>query len=366
MIADVDEAHEKREVSGTLRARHDVLAADGGPRPARRRFIALLAASILLLTALHASISVATHSSHVIHVVLAGLYLLPIVAGALWFGLPGGLATAVPVSVAYGLHVWISWSGRPMENVNQIAMIGVYLMFGTVSGLLVRARARELALRSADRRRAERSALIEGISGLVAALGFRDDYTRQHCERVSDLAVAIGKRRGLSGEGLESLRLAALTHDIGKIGVPDDILYKPESLTPSERTRIERHPAIAAEILGRIHGAPAIAEIVLCHHESPDGSGYPRGLRAEEIPLEARILRVADVYSALTDARSYKPAFSPSQALGRMAEWGEGKLDPESLRELRGIVSETIEMERKSPLPRSGARRHPSDRSSRS
>lgn len=184
----------------------------------------------------------------------------------------------------------------------------------------------------------ERSALIEGISGLVAALGFRDDYTRQHCERVSDLAVAIGRRRGLSGEGLESLRLAALTHDIGKIGVPDDILYKPEALTPSERTRIERHPTIAAEILGRIHGARRIAEIVLCHHESPDGSGYPKGLRAEQIPLEARILRVADVYSALTDARSYKPALSPSQALGRMAEWGEGKLDLESLRELRSFL----------------------------
>jgi putative nucleotidyltransferase with HDIG domain len=337
MIAHAAEAYEKRGASGALRTRHDLLV---GPQASRGRSIALLAASILLLAALHASVSVATHPSHVIHVVLGGLYLLPIVAGALWFGLPGGLAVAASVSGAYALHVWISWSGRPMENVNQIAMIGVYLMFGTVSGLLVRARAREVALRLAARRRGERSALIEGISGLVAALGFRDDYTRQHCERVSDLAVAIGRRRGLSGEGLESLRLAALTHDIGKIGVPDDILYKPEALTPSERLRIERHPTIAAEILGRIHGARAIAEIVLCHHESPDGSGYPRGLRAEQIPLEARILRVADVYSALTDARSYKPALSPSQALRQMAEWGEGRLDLESLRELRGIVSE--------------------------
>src|SRR6266545_3461338 len=210
--------------------------------------VALLAATVLLLAALHAAVSVSAHSSHVIHVILGGLYLLPIIAGALWFGLRGGVLTALVVSVAYLAHIWISWSGQTMENANQFAMIGVYLLVGSVSGALVRARDREHALRLAARRRAERSALIEGISGLVAALGFRDDYTREHCERVSELAVAIGKRRGLSGEPLEVLRLAALTHDIGKIGVRDDILYKPEALTPDERTRIEKHSGIAAQI----------------------------------------------------------------------------------------------------------------------
>lgn len=240
---------------------------------------ALLAAIILLLAGAHSAVSVGTHSSHVIHVVLGGLYLFPIVAGALWFGLPGGVIAALAVSVAYLTHIWISWSGQTMENANQFAMIGVYLLFGSVSGLLVRARDREQALRLAARRRAERAALIEGISGLLAALGFRDYYTREHCQRVSELAVAIGRRRGLSGERLEALRLAALTHDLGKIGVRDDILFKPESLTPEERARIEKHPGIAAQILHRIHGAREIAEIVFCHHECPDGSGYPRGLR---------------------------------------------------------------------------------------
>jgi HD-GYP domain-containing protein (c-di-GMP phosphodiesterase class II) len=292
---------------------------------------------VLILVVLHAAVSVGTHSSHVVHVVLRGLYLFPIIAGALWFGLAGGLLTAVGVSASYLAHILVSWRGQTMENVNQFAMIGVYLAFGGVSGLLVRARERQRALRIAEERLAERTALIEGIAGLVAALGFRDDYTRQHCERVSELAVAIGSRFDMSAERLEALRLAALTHDIGKIGVPDDILYKPEALSQTERARIERHPHIASEILSRIHGARDIAEIVLCHHECPDGSGYPRGLRAEQIPLEAHILRVADVYSALTDVRTYRPALRHGQALDLMAEWGQGKLDEESLRALRSL-----------------------------
>lgn len=299
---------------------------------------ALLGGIILFLAVLHSAVSVRTHPSHVIHVVLQGLYLLPIIAGGLWFGLRGGILAASAVSVAFLAHIWISWSGQAMENANQFAMIGVYLLVGSVTGGLVEARDRERTLRLAARRRAERSALIEGISGLVAALGFRDDYTREHCERVSELAVSIGKSRGLSSECLESLRLAALTHDIGKIGIRDDILFKSDSLTPAERARIEKHPGIAAQILHRIHGAREIAEIVFCHHECPDGSGYPRGLKAEQIPLEAGILRVADVYSALTDQRSYKPASSSTEAIDRMREWGGGKLDRESLYALEAIL----------------------------
>ncbi len=303
------------------------------------RSIAILAGVILLLAAFHASVGVSTHPLHVIHVILRGLYLLPIIAGALWFGLPGGIWTAVAVSFAYLVHIRTAWQGQEMENANQFAMIAVYLLVGVVSGALVRARDRERALRLAGRRRAERSALIEGISGLVAALGFRDEYTREHCERVSELAVAIGRLRGLSGERTEVLRLAGLMHDLGKIGIRDDILFKPESLTPAEKAQIEKHPGIAADILHRIHGARETAEVVLCHHERPDGSGYPRGLRGEEIPLEAKILRVADVYSALTDERGYKPALSADEAIRRMEGLGEGQLDSESVRALESLVA---------------------------
>jgi HD-GYP domain-containing protein (c-di-GMP phosphodiesterase class II) len=113
---------------------------------------------------------------------------------------------------------------------------------------------------------------------------------------------------------------------------------KAGSLTPEERSRIERHPLLAAEILRPIQGTAEIVEIVLAHHECPDGSGYPRGLRGGEIPLEARILRVADVFSALTDARVYKPGMDTSQALDRMLKMSGTKLDAETVQTLRSVL----------------------------
>ena len=235
------------------------------------------------------------------------------------------------VAAVYLDHVLVSWPNQPMENVNQLAMIGVYLLVGAVAGRLVE---RE--------RRAQREVVLQGIASLSNALGFRDEYTREHCEHVSRLAVEIGKRRGLSGEKLEALRLAALMHDVGKIGVRDDILLKPDHLTPEERARIERHPALAAEILRPIHGAGTIADIVLAHHECPDGSGYPRGLSGNQIPIEARILRVADVFSALTDARAYKPPMRGEDALQHMLSMGADKLDLESVGALRSLLDESM------------------------
>jgi putative nucleotidyltransferase with HDIG domain len=286
-----------------------------------------LGVAILLFGAMHFAIGVGAHRLHVIHVVFGGLYLLPIVAGALWFGLPGGITSSSAAAAIYLVHVLVSWPNQPMENVNQFAMIGVYLLVGAVAGNLVR---RE--------RRAQREVVLQGIASLSNALGFRDEYTREHSERVSRLAVEIGRRRGLSGERLEALRLAALMHDVGKIGVRDDILLKPDQLTAEERTRIERHAALAAEILLPIHGAGKIADIVLSHHECPDGSGYPRGLKGDQIPLEARILRVADVYSALTDARAYKPAARREDAMERILSMSGSKLDMESVEALVSML----------------------------
>ena len=236
--------------------------------------------SILLLTAVHFSLGVGAHRLHVLHVIFGGLYLLPIIAASVWFGLPGGIASSGAVSALYLAHILVSWPDQPMENVNQFAMLGVFLLVGAVSGYLV---GRE--------RRAQREIVLDGIASLLNALGLRDKYTREHSERVARLAVAIGKRRRLSGERLEALRLAALMHDVGKIGVHDDILLKPGDLTPGERATIDRHPDLAAEILRPIAGTRRIADIVLAHHECPDGSGYPNALKAVQIPIEAHILR---------------------------------------------------------------------------
>ncbi len=302
--------------------------------------LAILASSILLLTAVHFTVGTHSHPLHVIHVVFGGLYLVPIIAAAIWFGLRGGIATSIIIAVVYFVHMRVSWPNRPMENINQLVMIGVYLLVGSVSGALVNLQNRERRRRVESEQRAQREVIIQGFAGLCNALEFRDEYTRQHSEQVSRLAVAIGTRQGMPSARLDLLRLAAVVHDIGKIGIRDDILYKPDQLTPEERNRMEQHSVIAAAILRPIQGAEEIAEIVSAHHECPDGSGYPRGLTAEQIPPEALILSVADVYSALTERRPYKSAMAREKALEIITTMAGTKLDAIAVHTLSAWLAE--------------------------
>jgi HD-GYP domain-containing protein (c-di-GMP phosphodiesterase class II) len=275
----------------------------------------------------HFAVPTGTHPLHVVHVFLRGAYLVPVVAGAVWFGWVGGAGTAAAVSATYLAHVLLSWPDQPMENANQLAMVGVYAAFGVVAGALASAEARQRKLREAVERRAQREAILTAIDGLLAALGLRDEYTRRHGEAVSRLALRMGERMGLGAEALEELRLAGLVHDLGKIGIRDDILFKPDQLSADERARIERHPSLAAQVLSAIPGAAKISGLVLSHHESPDGSGYPRRLAGEQIPLGARILHVADVYSALVDERPYKLGMSSAAALSVLAAGAGASFD---------------------------------------
>ena len=305
----------------------------------RARRLLAIAGAFLAITAVHAGVGRGTHALHVVHVVFGALYLLPIVAAAAWVGARMALVLAVASAAAYVVHARVAWAGDPMENANQLAMAGVYLFVGLVSAALVRAAERERQARAEAERRAQRDALVRGIASLSNALRHRDDGTGAHCERVSRLAVRIGAALGLETERLEVLRLAALAHDVGKIGVRDDVLLKPDDLTPDERERIERHPAIAAEILRPIRGAEEISEIVLSHHECPDGSGYPRHLLAGRIALESRILRVADVFDALVEVRPYKRAVAPGEVIAWMRS-PEGRVDGACLAALERVLAE--------------------------
>jgi PAS domain S-box-containing protein/putative nucleotidyltransferase with HDIG domain len=163
------------------------------------------------------------------------------------------------------------------------------------------------------------------IHAMSVTLEMRDPYTAGHQKRVATLAGMIAEEMGLPEEKREAIYMAALMHDLGKIRVPAEILSKPGQLSDIEFDLIKTHPQVGYEILKNIRFSAPIAKIILQHHESMDGSGYPNGLAGDEILLEARILTVADVVEAISSHRPYRPAFSIDRALDRIAE-GKGVL----------------------------------------
>jgi putative nucleotidyltransferase with HDIG domain len=173
-----------------------------------------------------------------------------------------------------------------------------------------------------------RSAYLGAIRALAAALDARDPYTAGHSERVSTLAVMMGRAMNLGTSELEVLRLGALLHDIGKIGVSDEILRKNGPLTAEEFEQIKRHPALGARILRQVPFLAPHLPIVELHHERPDGRGYPFGLRAEEIPLDARIVHVADAFDAMTSARAYRAARPAAVAFDELERFSGAQFDP--------------------------------------
>jgi putative nucleotidyltransferase with HDIG domain len=159
------------------------------------------------------------------------------------------------------------------------------------------------------------AAYTGSIRALATALDARDPYTAGHSERVSVLSVAIARALNLPEDEIEVIRLGALLHDIGKIGVPDAVLMKPGALTDAEFNIIKQHPGAGARILRSVPFLVPHIPIVELHHERPDGRGYPHGLRGDEIPMPARIVHVADAYDAITSKRAYRGARPSGDAL---------------------------------------------------
>jgi putative nucleotidyltransferase with HDIG domain len=177
-----------------------------------------------------------------------------------------------------------------------------------------------------------RAAYLGTIRALAAALDARDPYTAGHSERVSQMAVIIARQLRLPESEVAVIRLGALLHDIGKIGLADEILQKPTPLTPEEFEQIKRHPALGARILRQVSFLEPHLPIVELHHERPDGHGYPFGLRGDEIPLAARIVHVADAYDAMTSARAYRPARPLGAAVAELRLYAGTQFDPECVK----------------------------------
>jgi putative two-component system response regulator len=176
------------------------------------------------------------------------------------------------------------------------------------------------------------------IRALADALDAKCDYTAGHSLRVSRIACLIGRELGLSIEDLRDIELGGILHDIGKIGVPESILWKPASLTLEERDVMRKHPTISAQIIGDLHGLRKAREYVKHHHEYYDGSGYPDALVGKNIPLGARIILVSDAYDAMTTDRPYRTAIGHDRAVKELAEMAGTQFDPDVVKALLKIA----------------------------
>ena len=172
----------------------------------------------------------------------------------------------------------------------------------------------------------ESDAALAAVMSLAQALDMRDVATASHSRTVARYSEQIARELGLSQARTERIRLAGMLHDIGKIGVPDSILQKPGPLTEVEWSDMKRHPTIGARIVAQ-NSLEDIGEWILAHHERPDGQGYPRGLPESEIPLEARILAVADAYEAMIARRPYRPPLGPGLAREELRRWAGSQFD---------------------------------------
>jgi putative nucleotidyltransferase with HDIG domain len=170
--------------------------------------------------------------------------------------------------------------------------------------------------------------LFATLYGFVHALEARDLYTRQHSSRVTDIAIILGRELGCSADELNILNFAGPLHDIGKIGIRDDILLKPGRLSAEEFEKIKEHPVIGANMLSQLGLWEQERHIIRCHHERFDGRGYPDGLKQEEIPFLARVLSLADAYDAMASDRAYRKRMEPSLILSIIQEGAGTQFDP--------------------------------------
>jgi putative nucleotidyltransferase with HDIG domain len=179
------------------------------------------------------------------------------------------------------------------------------------------------------------------LSTLSRAIEARDPYTRGHSTRVTDLAEAVARQLGWGDDRIASLRIGGPLHDIGKLAVSDEVLCKKGRLDDCELAQIREHPKIGAKLLFRIAALREAIPYVLFHHERWDGTGYPSGKAGEEIPVEARVLAIADAFDAMTSDRPYRRALTREQALAEVERCAGTQFDPGIARVFLKVFGET-------------------------
>jgi hypothetical protein len=293
------------------------------PRSGGPAAIALVAIGLLLFGML----SVRAVRTYVLTRRLADLL---VVIGTAWLG------TALVPQLIMTPWSWGWWTGHVLE------VMGIALVGGPVALDLYRgAQSRPLAgdLRGTELVAAEEAFLGAHVRSLLVHLAMKDTYTEVHTRRVALRCVQVGELLAVSAGRLRSLAIGALLHDIGKLSVPVEVLQKPGPLNDDEYAVIRRHPGAGARLISELGGFPTqVRRLVQDHHERLDGSGYPNGVRDEQLDLETRILAVCDVYDALISKRVYREAWTREQALALLHEQSGKGFDPLCVNALEQVL----------------------------
>lgn len=252
------------------------------------------------------------------------------------------------------------WITRPISSViarlQQSESTGLLPEFPSVTGQVQEIRAlTESFNRAASSIREAWSRLqqanVDFVRSLASALDARDRYTAGHSRRVSDYSEATAKALQLNESDTEDIRMAALLHDIGKIGIADSVLQKPGKLTAEEFDLIKEHPSIGRRILQEVHGFERYVPIVELHHENWDGSGYPRGLQGEETPLGARIVHVVDAFDAMTTDRPYRAGMTQQEAVAILRKYAGTQFDVQAVAAFTSLVEAGLAHGTLTPAP---------------
>jgi HD-GYP domain-containing protein (c-di-GMP phosphodiesterase class II) len=267
----------------------------------------------------------------------------------------------VPVSHGRETIAWLLAVNRNHEsslNVGDLPWEVSYLEFGTHEATLMASSAAILGThsRNVELFREREDLLVKMVRALVSAIDAKDEYTRGHSERVALFAKHLGAACGLSPEQCERIYLAGLLHDVGKIGVRDVVLRKPGKLDDGEYEEIKTHPEKGWGILADLEALGYVLPGVLFHHERFDGTGYPDRLAGEQIPIDGRILAVADAYDAMTSDRPYRPGMPHAKAESVLRAGAGAQWDPTVIDTFLRIVPEILEI-RDAYEPRRPAKR---------
>ncbi len=267
----------------------------------------------------------------------ADLFYLPILLAAWFFGLPGGVLVGVTSGMLIG-----PWASTGRDWGDTLLGTAIFVFIGAGGGLASASLLRRLAYVTALSHRLERG-YLSTLSVMVSALEWRDVDTAGHSGRVAEGAKAVGQCYGMSATELSQLYWAGVLHDVGKIAISEAVLHKADTLSPQERTLIEAHASLGADLIVQAsEDLTPIAALVRMHHERWDGNGYPAGLRGAHIALGARILKVADVFDALTSARPYRRILSASEAMAYLRSESGTQFDPDIVNTFGDLVTRGI------------------------